>query len=179
MRIAVYCSARADIPEIYHDDARALGAWIGRNGHTLVYGGLSLSMMGDVAHAAAVNGAKVIGLVPRARLQLQSPDNTVSILVEALHERKQMMEENADTFVALEGGIGTLDELFAALASSTFSGEPRQVHLLDRDGLYEPLRLLLEKMHSLGLVNAGTLECIHFHDSPEALCTALERQSHI
>ena len=124
MRIAVYCSARPAIPSQYHEDAKAFGKWIGDNGHTLVYGGLRYSMMRDVAQAAAEAGAKVMGIVPESRIADQHPANTVSLLVPNLHERKQMMEENADVFVALEGGIGTLDEVFSALASSTFFKQP-------------------------------------------------------
>lgn len=126
MRIAVYCSARPHIPSCYHDDAVAFGKWMGENGHTLVYGGLRYSMMRDVAQAAADAGGKVMGIVPESRIADQHPANTVSLLVPDLHQRKQMMEENADVFVALEGGIGTLDEVFSALASSTFSSSRRR-----------------------------------------------------
>lgn len=177
MRIAVYCSARPDIPDTFHEDARTFGSWIGRNGHTLVYGGLQYSMMDDVASAAARAGAKVMGIVPRSRLHHQHRDNTVSILVETLHERKQMMEENADVFVALEGGIGTLDEVFSAIASATFFSEPKPLHLLSRDGLYEPLRQQIEKMKELGLVNAAAAANIHFHPSVESLTAALEKEA--
>lgn len=174
MRIAVYCSARPDIPRQYHDDARRFGTWIGENGHTLVYGGLSYSMMDDVATATAAAGGKVMGFVPRSRMERQHPDNTVSIHVETLHERKQMMEENADIFVALEGGIGTLDEVFSALASGTFFKEPRPVHMLDRDGLYRPLLELFDNMKRNGLITGSALDCIHFHPDVESLINALQ-----
>lgn len=174
MRIAVYCSARPGLPKEYIDDARDFGTWIGRNGHTLVYGGLRYSMMSVVAQAAADAGAKVIGLVPRSRMDNQHPANTVSILVETLHERKQMMEENADVFVALEGGIGTLDEVFSALASSTFFKEPKHIHMLSRDGLYEPLRQLIEEMKARNLAMPPATDYIHFHPDLESLTAALE-----
>lgn len=173
MRIAVYCSAKSAIPDAFHADATALGKWIGEGGHTLVYGGLDYSMMGDVARATAAAGGKVMGIVPRSRLQHQHPDNTVSILVESLHERKQMMEENADMFVALEGGIGTLDEVFAALASGSFFNEPRQIHLLDRDGIYQPLHQLIENMVAVGLVAPNTAARLHFHPDINSLTNAL------
>ncbi len=173
MRIAVYCSARENIPEQYHNDAKEFGTWLGRNGHTLVYGGLTFSMMGDVAQATADAGGKVTGVVPQSKIEHQHPANTVSILVPDLHERKQTMEENADVFVALEGGIGTLDEVFAALASSTFSGTPRQIHLLDRDGLYAPLRQLIDNMQQQRLVNASAASLIHYHPDVKSLTKAL------
>lgn len=175
MRIAVYCSARPDIPGQFHDDARMLGQWIGSNGHTLVYGGLSYSMMDDVATATVAAGGKVMGIVPRSRMERQHPDNTVSIHVETLHERKQMMEENADIFVALEGGLGTLDEVFSAVASATFFKESVEIHLLDRDGLYQPLKQLFGNMKEKGLITGRAADCIHFHPDVEAMTAALEQ----
>ena len=177
MRIAVYCSARPAIPSQYHEDAKAFGKWIGDNGHTLVYGGLRYSMMRDVAQAAAEAGAKVMGIVPESRIADQHPANTVSLLVPNLHERKQMMEENADVFVALEGGIGTLDEVFSALASSTFFKQPKEVHLLDRDGLYEPLRQLMVTMEEMGLATPPATEMLRFHPDVESLTSALNQLS--
>lgn len=173
MKIAVYCSARPHIPQGYHDDARRFGKWIGENGHTLIYGGLRYSMMGDVAQATADAGGRVIGVVPQTRLTDQHPANSVSLLVPDLHERKQMMEENADVFVALEGGIGTLDEVFSALATSIFFKQPKQIHLLDRDGIYAPLRELLAKMERAGLANPPATEMLHFHPDLQSLITAL------
>lgn len=173
MRIAVYCSARPDIPQQFHDDARQMGRWIGENGHTLVYGGLKYSMMDDVAAATAAAGGKVIGIVPQSRTDHQHPDNTVSIMVENLHQRKEMMEENADVFVALEGGIGTLDEVFSALASSSFFHQPKDIHLLDRNGVYDPLRQLLQQMIQLNLVNPSSIDHLHFHPDIESLTAAL------
>jgi hypothetical protein len=175
MRIAVYCSARRGIPEQFNQDALDFGKWIGENGHTLVYGGLAYSMMRDVAQACADAGGKVIGLVPQSRVEHQHPANTVSIHVSTLHERKQMMEENADVFVALEGGIGTLDEVFSAMASGSFFGQPKEIHMLDRDGLYRPLRQLLENMAMLKLCANPDNLGIFFHPDLNSLTAALNR----
>lgn len=175
MRIAVYCSARPFIPAQYNDDAKAFGKWIGENGHTLVYGGLRYSMMRDVAQAAADAGGKVMGIVPESRISDQHPANTVSLLVPTLHERKQMMEENSDVFVALEGGIGTLDEVFSALASTTFFKQPKEIHLLDRDGLYAPLRQLIENMRGQGLATPPATDMLRFHPDLDSLTAALDQ----
>ncbi len=177
MRIAVYCSARPHIPSCYHDDAVAFGKWMGENGHTLVYGGLRYSMMRDVAQAAADAGGKVMGIVPESRIADQHPANTVSLLVPDLHQRKQMMEENADVFVALEGGIGTLDEVFSALASSTFFKQPKEIHLLDRDGLYAPLQQLIENMEQKGLATTPATEMLRFPPDVESMTAALGQLS--
>lgn len=174
MNIAVYCSARTGIAPECVADAQALGTWIGRNGHTLVYGGLAYSLMDTVATATAAAGGKVIGVVPESRTDRQHPANTVNILVPDLHERKQTMEENADCFVALDGGIGTLDEVFSCLASASFFGNPKPVHLLNRNGLYEPLRTLLAEMTARSLVTPSSLTHLHFHPDLPSLIAALQ-----
>ena len=91
MRIAVYCSAKAGLPEETRADARRLGRWIGENGHQLVYGGLNQGRMGEVAQAAKDAGAIVMGVVPETRLESVHSANTVNLMCANLHERKQMM----------------------------------------------------------------------------------------
>lgn len=92
MRIAVYCSARENLPEAARDDARRLGEWIGRNGHTLVYGGLSYGLMENVAQTAREAGAQVIGVVPESRIEKICPANTENVMCRTLHERKQQLD---------------------------------------------------------------------------------------
>lgn len=174
MNIAVYCSARPDIPREFHEDATGFGSWIGQNGHTLVYGGLKYSMMDDVAAATALAGGKVMGIVPQSRIEDAHPANTVSLYVPDLHERKQMMEQHADIYVALEGGIGTLDEVFSAMASSSFFRQEKDLFLLDRDGLYQPLRQLLDKMVELRLVNPASASRFHFCPDLDSLINAIK-----
>ena len=177
MNIAVYCSARTNIAPECFNDARELGKWIGSNGHTLVYGGLEMGLMDAVASATRQAGGKVVGVVPWHRKERQHPANTTNLYVTTLHERKQMMEENADVFVALEGGIGTLDEVFSALASSTFFKQPKEIHLLDRDGLYAPLRQLIENMEQKGLATSPATEMLHFYPDVESMTAALGQLS--
>jgi len=160
MNIAVYCSARTELAPECTADARTLGQWIGRNGHTLVYGGLTNGLMGVVAQATADAGGKVTGVVPQSRISRQHEANTVNILVPTLHERKQVMEEHADAFVALDGGVGTLDEVMSTLASMMFNNEPRPLLMLNRDGLYNPLIDMFRDMTEQHLVTPGTINRI-------------------
>lgn len=152
MNIAVYCSARRNIAGECFSDASALGRWIGGHGHTLVYGGLDMGLMGAVADAAHQAGGKVIGVVPWLRKERQHPANTTNIYVTSLHERKQTMEENADVFVALDGGYGTLDEVMSALATMSFFSEPKPLFMLNRNGLYDPLEGMFGEMAARGLM---------------------------
>lgn len=174
MNIAVYCSAHEGLPQAVRDDAAALGRWIGNNGHTLVYGGLDNGLMGTVASAAAESDAKIMGVVPQSRLSRRHPANTLDIMVATLHERKQTMEENAHVFVALDGGIGTIDEVMSALASTSFFDTPRPIHLLNRDGLYSPLAQMMAEMQSRGLVRPEVAARLQMHPTVDALLAALE-----
>ena len=175
MKIAVYCSARGDIGRECFADAERLGRWIGGNGHTLVYGGLAMGLMDAVAGATAGTGGRVMGVVPEARLERQHPANTVNIPVCSLHERKQVMEENADVFVALDGGYGTLDEVMSALASMSFFGEPKPLLLLNRNGLYDPLLEMFGTMVRRGLMYADVPGRIVACASVEELISELDR----
>lgn len=172
MNIAVYCSARQNLPEQVRSDARKFGRWIGENGHMLVYGGLAMGLMDEVAAGAAESGGKVMGVVPQSRAERQHQANTVSIGVTTLHERKQIMEENADLFVALDGGFGTLDEVMSALASMTFFNEPKPLHLLDRDGLYAPLRSMLDEMARRGLAHPEVAARLQLHPDIDSLISS-------
>ncbi len=173
MNIAVYCSARSGLGEDVMADARSLGDWIGSHGHMLVYGGLSMGLMDVVASATAEAGGKVMGVVPQSRAERQHAANTVSIGVTTLHERKQIMEENADAFVALDGGFGTLDEVMSALATMTFFKEPKPIHLLNRNGLYTPLHAMLQEMAERHLASPDVANAIRLHPDITALTNAL------
>lgn len=174
MRIAVYCSAKGSLPPEVIDDAARFGRWIGENGHSLVYGGLDLGLMGVVASAAAEAGARVTGVVPQNRLAQQHPANTVNIMCATLHERKQIMEENADCFVALDGGIGTLDEIFSALASMTFFREPKPIVMLNRDHQLDPINALMGNLVTRGLATPPATRQITLVPGVDELIAALE-----
>lgn len=173
MNVAVYCSAREGLPAQAVEDARTLGRFLGENGHRLVYGGLALGLMDVVASATAKAGGTVLGVVPQSRLQHQHPDNTVSIHVATLHERKQTMEENANAFVALDGGYGTLDEVMSALATGAFFRENKPIFLLDRDGLYQPLAALIDGMVERHLAHPAVRERLTLCPDIRSLIAAL------
>ena len=177
MNIAVYCSARTNIAPECFNDARELGKWIGENGHTLVYGGLEMGLMDAVAGATHRAGGKVIGVVPWHRKERQHPANTTSLYVTTLHERKQMMEEQTDVFVALDGGYGTLDEVMSALASMSFFNEPKPLLLLNRDGLYDPLQQMFREMVARGLMFHEVVERVRFCPTLPSLLEELDEMT--
>lgn len=174
MKIAVYCSARTGLPENVIDDARLIGHEIGSSGHTLVYGGLEMGLMDVVARAVSEAGGRVMGVVPASRQDRQNPVNSVNILVNSLHERKQIMEENADLFIALDGGYGTLDEIMSALASMSFFNEPKPLLVLNRDNLYAPLQLMFDEMVARELMFPEVASRITFHPTAQSLVAHLK-----
>ena len=133
-----------------------------------------MGLMDAVATATAAAGGKVMGVVPEARCERQHPANTINIPVCSLHERKQVMEENADVFVALDGGFGTLDEVMAALATMSFFGELKPMLLLNRNGLYDPLMTMFHEMVHRNLMHPDIPKRITMCPDINALTEALE-----
>lgn len=118
MNITVYCGALEGANPEYVNRARELGAWMAENGHTLVYGAGNAGMMGAVSDGVIENGGKVIGVTPNffVRAEVTRDDLTELIVTENMNERKAVMIELGDAFIALPGGTGTLDEISEVIA---------------------------------------------------------------
>lgn len=157
MRICVFCAASEALPARCYEVAAELGRWIARNGHTLVFGGTAMGMMEAVARAAKDGGALVEGIVPRrvedgGRL---SELLDIHLPCEDLTDRKTLMMERSDAFVALPGGIGTLDELFTVAASASLAYHSKPLVLLDVDGFWHPLVAMLDALTLSRAISAG------------------------
>ena len=111
--LCVYCGSRPGSEPAYAETARAVGAWIGHHGGQLVYGGGHNGLMGVLADSAAGAGARVVGIIPRSMVEREWARTACDelIVVETMHERKRLMMERADAFLALPGGIGTFEEI--------------------------------------------------------------------
>ncbi|MDO4510633.1 MAG: TIGR00730 family Rossman fold protein [Bacteroidales bacterium] len=137
MNIAVYCASREDLEEKYVAPAKALGEWIGQNGHTLVYGGVKAGLMHTVAQAAYDAGAHIVGVVPM-RFMART-DAVVHEVIEChdLGDRKVIMMDRADAFVVLPGGLGTLDEWLSTLSQIIVNvDDHRPIFVVNVDGMY-------------------------------------------
>lgn len=154
MKIAVFCSANNNIVDKYTKEVEALGQWIGTAGHTLVYGGSNTGLMECVARAAHDVGATVIGVVP----QILEKGGRVSDYIDVeipcdnLSDRKDLMLAQADTAVALPGGIGTLDELFSVAASRTIGYHTKKIILYNINGFWDSLVHLLDDLQERGMI---------------------------
>ena len=148
MNIVVYCGSSSGIGNSYLESARILGKWIGESGNTLVYGGASKGLMGAVSDATLEAGGKVIGVLPNVP-QIQARRHqwlTEYIDTSSMAERKAKMIELADAFIALPGGIGTLDELTDVLSLSSLDITTCPIVLYDTDGYYQPFKAVIRNI---------------------------------
>ena len=143
--LCVYCGSRPGTDPAYGDAARAVGEWIGRHGGQLVYGGGRNGLMGVVADATMAAGGRVVGIIPKALVEKEWAHHGCSELhvVDTMHERKRLMAEHADAFLALLGGIGTLEELFEVWTWRQLGYHDKPVGLLNLSGYYDSLLAFL------------------------------------
>jgi uncharacterized protein (TIGR00730 family) len=155
-RICVYCGANAGVRPAYAEAARQLGEFLGARQLGLVYGGGNVGLMGILADAALLAGAEVIGVIPRALMarELGHQGCTVLRVVETMHERKAVMAGFADAFVALPGGLGTLDELFEVMTWAQLGLHQKPIGLLEVEGFFAPLIAYLDRAVAEGFVRA-------------------------
>jgi uncharacterized protein (TIGR00730 family) len=178
-RVCVFCGASSGRLPAYADAARAVGSALARRGVGLVYGGGRVGLMGAVADAALAGGGEVVGVIPQELVERELAHSGVTDLrvVDSLHERKALMAELADGFVALPGGFGTLDELLEQLTWSQLGLHAKPVGLLDVEGYWRPLIELARHATEEGFVRESDLAAIAVATEPEALLDRLERMT--
>lgn len=139
--LCVFCGARAGAQPLYAEAAHTLGTAIGTRGFGLVYGGGNVGLMGVVADAALAAGARVVGVIPESLVRREVGHRALHELhvVPTMHVRKQMMAERADAFVALPGGLGTLEELFEVWTWRQLGYHERPLGLLNVGGYFDAL----------------------------------------
>ncbi|PDW03179.1 TIGR00730 family Rossman fold protein [Candidatus Viridilinea mediisalina] len=139
--ICLYCGARHGADPMYTAAAEELGIALASRGWRLVYGGGSIGLMGDAARAALEHGGEVVGVIPRNLVEREQGLATVTELVvtETLRERKAIMFERSDAFVALPGGFGTLEEVLETLTLRQLRYHNKPIYFLNVGAFYEPL----------------------------------------
>jgi uncharacterized protein (TIGR00730 family) len=139
--VCVYCGSRAGVQPELREAAQAVGRWIGEHGGELVYGGGNNGLMGLLADAALAAGARVVGVIPHSMVEREwaKRDCTELHVVDNMHERKRMMAERADAFLALSGGTGTFEEFFETWTWRQLGYHDKPIGLLDAGGYYAPL----------------------------------------
>ena len=154
--VCVYCGSGPGTNPSFIESATALGRIFAENGVRLVYGGGSVGMMGAVARAVLEHGGKVTGIIPDflVKKEVMMPLEDL-IVTPDMHERKRLMFEHSDAFVALPGGIGTLEELVEQLTWKQLGRHAKPVLLADIDGFWEPLFGLLGHMQETQFIRPG------------------------
>lgn len=148
--ICVFCGSSTGENKIYSDAAKKLGQVFVKEGITLVYGGAKVGLMGIIADEVLLHGGKVIGVIPDFFSDKEIAHNQLSelIYVGSMAERKAILAERSDAFIAMPGGFGTLDELFEMMTSSQLDLHKKPVGLLNVNRFYDALILQLDKMES-------------------------------
>jgi len=177
LSLCVYCGSRDGSEPAYVQAAQLTGELIGRAGWQLVYGGGRAGLMGRVADAAITHGARTVGVIPQSLMQRELGHAGLSELhvVETMHERKQMMAERADAFLALPGGIGTFEELCEVWTWRQLGYHDKPVALLNVDGYYDKLIEFLDQTQHRGFVHAAQRDLLLVDsDAPRLLARIAE-----
>jgi uncharacterized protein (TIGR00730 family) len=173
--LCVYCGSRPGDDAQFAAVAAQVGDWIGRHGGQLVYGGGRNGLMGIVADATLAAGGRVVGIIPKALVEKEWAHGgcTELHIVETMHERKRLMAERADAFLALPGGIGTLEEFFEVWTWRQLGYHVKPVGLLDQKGYYTGLLGFLQSAVQSGFMSDWQMALISVSSDPTALLEKL------
>jgi len=169
--VCVYCGSRPGVSPEFAAMAQLVGRWIGTHGGQLVYGGGKNGLMGIVAEATLEAGGRVVGVIPKALVEKEWANHQCSELhvVETMHERKRLMAEHADAFLALPGGIGTFEEFFEVWTWRQLGYHDKPVGLLNMAGYYDALVAFLQSTVQQGFMGDWQMDLIRVDTDPASL----------
>ena len=167
MNITVYCGASLGNNSIHQQAAKALGNWIAEHNYTLIYGGGKAGLMGLIADTLLENGGKVIGVMPTflQERELAHTGLTEMITVNSMSERKSIMIELGDVYIALAGGPGTLEEITEVISWARIGQNNNPCILFNSDGYYQPLQNFFDNMLEQGFLTQADREKTLFSDN--------------
>ncbi len=176
--LCVFCGSNPGHDPRFAQAARALGVLLAQRGTTLVYGGGHTGLMGALADGALASEGRVIGVIPEglAERELAHRGLTEQYVVTTMHERKALMASLSDAFLAMPGGLGTLDELFEIWTWAQLGFHKKPIGLLDVDGFFRPLIELVKKLTTAGFARDEHLELVLVDHEPERLLDRLAAQ---
>jgi len=176
-RLCIYCGSQTGEHPAYQEAAEQLGNLLVERDLELVFGAGSIGLMGVVADAVLAAGGKVIGVIPRflSAREILHQTMTETRVVETMHERKALMEELADAFIALPGGLGTFEELFEILTWSQLGLHRKNIGLLNVRNYFDPLLQQIDHAIAEGFVKPKNRELFVVADDPAELLDLLEK----
>ncbi|MEO0972464.1 MAG: TIGR00730 family Rossman fold protein [Pseudomonadota bacterium] len=176
MRICVFCGSSDGRLERYREAGRELGALLARAGIGVVYGGATIGVMGAVANGALAAGGEVIGVIPEAMTKVEiAHEGTDLRVVGTMHERKALMAELADAFIALPGGIGTMEEVFEVWTWAQLGYHRKPVGLLEIEGYWEALHRFVDHMVGEGFLREHHRQMLLIEDDAKVLLEQIRR----
>ena len=154
MKIGIFCSANEQLDPDFFTMTEELGRWLATEGHTLVYGGVNSGLMECVARAVKQAGGRTVGVLPQIVVKSGRLSDYVDteVLCDNLSDRKQLMADKSDVFIALPGGIGTIDEVFTIAAAHTIGYHDKRVILYNMKGFWDDMIALLDRLQQRGMV---------------------------
>ena len=175
MKICVFCSANEQIDPAFFSLTEELGKWAAENGHAIVYGGVNQGLMECLAKASKEAGGRTIGVVPMIVEKSGRISDFVDVEIpcDNLSDRKQLMMDQSDVFIALPGGIGTLDEVFTVAASATIGYHQKSLILYNMKGFWDSLIALLDDLQAKGMIRWNWRDYIKTADSIEQIDSIL------
>ena len=171
MKICVFCSANEQIDPAFFTLTEELGRWAAENGHSILYGGVNQGLMECVAKATKTSGGMTIGVVPMLVEKSGRISDYVDVEIpcDNLSDRKQLMMDQSDVFIALPGGIGTLDEVFTVAASATIGYHQKPLILYNMKGFWDSLIALLDDLQAKGMIRGNWRDYIKTANSIEQI----------
>ena len=173
--IAVYCGARTGHNPIFAKNAYALGALLANKNITLIYGGGNVGMMKQVADGCLDREGEVIGVIPHKlkELELAHPLVETMYTTQSMQERKMMMAQLADAFIAMPGGFGTMEELFEVLTLTQLNYHHKPVGFLNIEGYYDHIQNWMKQAHQKGFISTNHCRLLKFASTPEEMIEVL------
>jgi uncharacterized protein (TIGR00730 family) len=175
-RVCVFCGSSPGAEPAYAQAARKLGAILAKSGIGLVYGGASVGLMAEIANAAMQARGEVIGVIPRSLVEKEVAHAGLTDLrvVDSMHQRKALMAELSDGFIAMPGGLGTLEEFFEVLTWAQLGMHTKPCGLLNVDGFYDRLLAFLDHAAEQQFIKPVHRASVLVADSPERLLAQFE-----
>ena len=176
MKICLFGASSSRLAPVYYQESEAMGRLIAEAGHTVVFGGGADGLMGACARGAKTAGGRIMGIAPRMFNEpgILLPECDELILTDTMAARKEIMFSESEAFLALPGGIGTMDEFFEAITLRQLGLLQGTIVLLNTLGFYTPLVAYLEQMAEQGFMSRSCLKLVHLCDTPEDALEALQ-----